>query len=110
MYQAIATLQPNYKNILPSTSTIEAIISKRKPVLEYPLEGSLQKALGGENYVKTCLRTELGHHIGNSHLNSCQPNYIKSVLNYIRSCDRNEERRLPNCLAKEFGNTIFRGI
>ncbi|KAF2879474.1 hypothetical protein ILUMI_26698 [Ignelater luminosus] len=63
LYQAIATLQPDYKYLLPPTSTIEALVSKRKPVLEYPLEWSLQKGLGGESYVKTCLRTKLGHHI-----------------------------------------------
>lgn len=61
--QSICTLEPDFKYLLPPKSITENIITKLKPVLDYPLEAPLQKGLGGENYVNTCMKTELGHHI-----------------------------------------------
>lgn len=51
-------------HFLPSSTIIEAAIAKLKPVTEYPLEMALQNGLGGENYIKTCIKSKLGHHIG----------------------------------------------
>lgn len=63
VYQALSTFRPDLLHYLPEQD-INDIITRSKPPSIYPLKGALETALGGEKYVKTGLRTRIGHYIG----------------------------------------------
>ncbi|KAK5647620.1 hypothetical protein RI129_002512 [Pyrocoelia pectoralis] len=61
--QAIRVFQPNYVHLLPSTNIINNMLAQMSFNEVYPLEGPLIKGLGGDVYVKTGIKSKVGHHI-----------------------------------------------
>ena len=75
VYQLVKTLDPNYLGPWPSESLLNTLLhvllhrplrsQTHAPCLQtYPLLSVLEKALGGSEYIKTGVRTKLGHFIG----------------------------------------------
>lgn len=59
---AVKVMHPEFSKFLPSNEAID-LNSENFPV-DYPLEGALEKCLGGKQYVKTGVNSDLGLHIG----------------------------------------------
>lgn len=64
LYSFITLFKPEFTALLPERSVFEEFQRKIKPPVDYPLEVCLQKGLGGENYVMTNVKSELGFVIG----------------------------------------------
>lgn len=61
LYQGVKTLYSMYARALPDQNTMECITSLSKNNEEISLKLPLAAALGGQQYVKTKLKTKLGH-------------------------------------------------
>ncbi|KAJ8943016.1 hypothetical protein NQ318_008334 [Aromia moschata] len=63
IWQSIKINRPELVDILPSKYDPEQVIDSMKPIPEFPLEASLQKGLGSDQYVLTDLVSKIGHQI-----------------------------------------------
>ncbi|KAJ8964613.1 hypothetical protein NQ314_004753 [Rhamnusium bicolor] len=63
IWQSIKLNRPEFSDILPSKYEPENLIDKLKEIADFPLESSLQKGMGGEQYVISNLVSRKGHQI-----------------------------------------------
>lgn len=71
LYQATMTLYPGgYKGSLPPMEIISTAIDKAIDIKlsqfidDFPLKAALEHGLGGDDYVLTGVKSQLGHYIG----------------------------------------------
>lgn len=66
LYQATMTLYPgDYKGSLPPMEIIDKAIDIQSQYIDnFPLKAALEHGLGGDDYVLTGVRSQLGHFIG----------------------------------------------
>ncbi|XP_066598580.1 uncharacterized protein [Prorops nasuta] len=63
LYQSVSTMHPSYTGPWPDLSIFEGIISFEKLYYNHPIDYYLKKALGGDQYVLTNLKSKHYHHI-----------------------------------------------
>lgn len=64
IWQCIKLFKPELNCLLSSRFDPAIVVRHYRPPLDFPLEASLHKALGGDKYMKTDLYSKMGVQIG----------------------------------------------